>query len=171
MRLADNDLTAVALRLFRNSLRGILICSAAGLIAGCAVSPYDQKTDDSLTQIQKDVDDYLAELNTNGVPASQPGPATQPAPATQPVKPPFYAKIDGEFHSLLIRTEAREGADPSVKSEYQSILEFQQAVDGIWNIESASPGRPPGGLVEITQTAVDSAAKAVLALELQRKSK
>src|SRR5665213_4560938 len=100
MGLPHNDRTRVTGATYKVVLRALLFCSLAGLLAGCTISPYDQKTDDALTQIQKDVDAYLASLKGGT-------PATKPATATQPVKPPFYAKIDGEFNSLLIRTQAR----------------------------------------------------------------
>ncbi len=143
--------------------RVVYLLGLVMLLAACTIVPYDQTTDASLSQIQKDVDTYLASLEA---PTGTTRPISSPT-----TKPAFFSQIDSEFNLLLVRTQAREGSDPSIVKEYDSLVSYHEAVDQIWNEQIASPGHQlPNEYWKDVQQNLDADAAAILALELRRKT-
>jgi hypothetical protein len=134
----------------------VLLVGTLAILSGCNIAPYDQTTDQSLTDIQKRVDGHIAAMKQ--VP---PGPATQPG---------FYDGIENDLHVLVIRNESRPQNDASMQVEVKMFEQLAGQVNDLKKLERISTTRPaPASLWDDAQRSFDTSVKSILTLELQRK--
>lgn len=130
------------------------------LSGGCAVAPYDETTDRSLTDVQRRLDGRVAQLRAAAVENA----------VAAPAEAGFYEGVEADVHALIVRTESRSAADRSVAVEVAQMRELEGVVGDVRALDRSATTRPiPRPAVEATQTLVDTTVKAILTVELKRK--
>jgi hypothetical protein len=131
------------------SLPALLILIST--LTGCTIAPYDQATDTSLMSIQKQVDSRLSALAAG--------------PQVAGTQPTDYSDWENDVHSLIVRTNSRPQADPSIKKEAAAIAELDAFLADLPKLAQTNP---PAAAWLTAQQQFDAAIEAILALELQR---
>ncbi len=160
---------------------GVLNLVAAGLLlAGCQiqfVSHYDATTDKGVTALQRAIGRHLTALDAL---AAEPAALESLTESCSPAKfAATYRKLQGDLHTLIVRNEAREKNDLTVR-QLEGLRDSLDALQKLQQerYEPTDPSRrigQPGdrglsaGLVEAGRQSLDQHIRAILKLELAKR--